>query len=269
MKSDVKLKNIANAIRQRIIRAVSKSKSSHVGSALSAVDILTALYFRVMKISPTNVCDRDRDRFIISKGHACSALYATLAEKGFFHYKALEKFYANDGLPGHATLNCLPAVEASTGSLGHGLPIGVGIALGARIDKRNYRTFVLLGDGECDEGSVWEAVLFAGNAELDSLVAIVDYNKLQSFGYTKDVLDLEPFAKKWDSFGWSVVEVDGHDVDKLADILAKVPFTNGKPSVVIAHTVKGKGVSFMEDKLEWHYKSPNPEQEKKALEELG
>ena len=259
----------AKEVRRNIIRMVTRGKSSHVGTALSAVEILVALYFSALRIDPKNPSDKNRDRFIMSKGHGCSALYAVLAEKGFFPEPLLGKFYLDDGIPGHATLNCLPGIEASTGSLGHGLSLGLGLALAARMDKRSYRTFVLMGDGECDEGSVWEGAMLAGHLKLDNLVAIVDYNKLQSFGYTKEVLDLEPFSKKWESFGWTAIEVDGHDIEALCDAFSKIPFKARKPSVVIAHTIKGEGVSFMENRLEWHYKSPNPEQEKQALEELA
>lgn len=258
----------AKEARKSIVRMVSAGRSSHAGTALSSVDILVALYFSAMRIDPAKPDDPDRDRFIMSKGHGCSALYAVLAEKGFFPKERLSQFYLDGGIPGHATLGCLPGVEASTGSLGHGLSLGVGLAMAAKIDKRPYRTFVLMGDGECDEGSVWEAAMLAGHMKLGNLVAIVDYNKLQSFGYTKDVIDLEPFAKKWESFGWSAVEVDGHDLDALCKILAKIPLRKGKPTAIIAHTTKGKGVSYMENRLEWHYKSPSPEQEKQALEEL-
>ena len=259
---------IAKEVRRKIIRMVTTGKSSHAGTALSSVEILVALYFSAMKINPEKPDEENRDRFIMSKGHGCSALYAVLSEKGFFPEAELESFYLDDGIPGHGTLKCLPGVEASTGSLGHGLSLGAGMALAAKMNNLSYRTFVLMGDGECDEGSVWEAAMFAGHMKLDNLVVIVDYNKLQSFGYTKEVLDLEPFIEKWKSFGWGAIEVDGHSVDKLCKALEKIPLERGKPTAIIAHTIKGKGVSFMENKLEWHYKSPTPEQEKQALEEL-
>lgn len=263
------LKGRSRNIRRKIINMVSDSNSSHVGAALSAVDILSALYFSALRIDPKSPCEPGRDRFIMSKGHACSALYAALAEAGFMGGDELGKFYTDGGsLPGHATLKCAPGVEASTGSLGHGLSIGAGLALGSSMDGNGGRVFVLLGDGECNEGSVWEAAMFAGSRKLDNLVAIIDYNKLQAFGYTKDVLDLEPLASKWESFGWAAREADGHDPDALAKLFHSVPFEKGRPSLVIAHTVKGKGVSFMENRLEWHYKSPSPEQRMKALEEL-
>lgn len=260
-------------IRKKIIRMAHHSQSSHSGSALSAVDILTVLYFKILHLDPSNALLKTRDRFILSKGHACMALYATLAQRGFFPDSFLDKFYVNDGaLFGHPVLHTAPGIEASTGSLGHGLSLGVGIATALKFDAGNSkpsRVFVLLGDGECDEGSVWEAALFAPQAKLDNLIAIVDYNKIQSFGRTADVVDLEPFAKKWESFGWAVKEVDGHDPQALAAVLGSVPFEKNKPSLVLAHTVKGKGVSFMEDKLEWHYKSPNSDQAEIALAELN
>jgi transketolase len=262
------LQPTAREIRKKIVRMATSGKSSHIGTALSTVEILASLYFKTMRINPLEPQDPSRDRFIMSKGHGCLALYAALAERGFFPADKLSAFYLDGGIPGHATRDCLPGVEASTGSLGHGLPIGVGMALAAKMDSRHYRTFVLLGDGECDEGSVWEAAMLAGHKKLDNLIAIIDYNKLQSFGYTKEVMDLEPLSAKWESFGWAASEVDGHDLEALDGLFGKLPFSPGKPSVVIAHTVKGKGVSFMENRIEWHYKSPNAEQEKMALEEL-
>lgn len=262
------LQEIAKEARRKVVRMATSGKASHSGTALSSVDILVALYFSAMRIDPAKPNGKDRDRFIMSKGHGCSALYAVLAERGFFPESELSKFYKDGGLPGHSSMHCVPGVEASTGSLGHGLPLGVGISLAGKLDRADYRTFVLLGDGECDEGSVWEAAMLAGHKKLDNLVAVVDYNKIQSFGFTKEVIDLEPFANKWRSFGWAVKEVDGHDLDALSSALKTIPFEAGKPSVIIAHTVKGKGVSYMENKLEWHYKNPDAEQEKKALEEL-
>jgi transketolase len=211
----------------------------------------------------------DRDRFVLSKGHGCAALYAVLAERGFFPLEWLDTFCQNGSrLPGHATHAYLPGVEVSTGSLGHGLSIACGIALAAKRDGKTYRVFALLSDGECDEGSTWEAVLFASHHRLDNLIAIVDYNKIQSLGRVEEVINLEPFAEKWRSFGWAVREVDGHDVLEIEETLTQVPFEAGRPSCVIAHTVKGKGVSFMEDKLLWHYRSPQGEEFEAALAEL-
>lgn len=246
-----------------------KSNSSHIGSALSCVDILTVLYFHTLKISQTNPLDKNRDKFILSKGHAVSALYATLSERGFFDNSILEKYCADGSiLPGHSTKSCVPGVEVSTGSLGHGLPMGVGMAVACKYDNLKYGIFVLLSDGECDEGSIWEAALFAAHHKLDNLIAIVDYNKIQAFGLTKEVLNLEPFADKWKAFGWEVREVDGHNFGEIIAALKKVPFRKNKPSMIIAHTIKGKGISFMENKLLWHYRAPNQEELEAALKEL-
>lgn len=263
------LTRLAVEIRRDIVEMFASSAVSHIGSALSIVEILTALYFHVLRVSPEKTQFRSRDRFILSKGHACAALYATLAHRGFFD-RGLLKTYCSEGseLPGHVTLHTVPGVEVTTGSLGHGLSIGAGMSLASKHDGLDCRVFVLLSDGECDEGSTWEAALFASHQKLDNMVAIVDYNKLQSFGRVREVLELEPFADKWRAFGWGVREVDGHDLSEIIRVLEDTPFERNKPSAIIAHTVKGKGVSFMEDKLEWHYKSPTPEQAGMALKEL-
>jgi transketolase len=246
------------------------ARASHVGTCFSIVDILAVLYGRVMRVDPANPDWGDRDRFVLSKGHGAAAVYATLAERDFFPLDWL-RTYCQDGsrLVGHLTHHDVPGVEVSTGSLGHGLPIGCGMALAGRGDARPYRVFVLLSDGECDEGSVWEAALFAPHHRLDNLVAIIDYNKIQSFGTVKQVLDLEPFAAKWCAFGWSVREVDGHDFRQLESHLRAVPWEPGKPTLLLAHTVKGQGVSFMRDQLMWHYKPPEDAQLAQALAELG
>jgi transketolase len=264
-----KYRNLAVAIRAHALRMTHKANASHVGSCLSIADILAVLYGSVLRISPSLLDWPDRDRFILSKGHAAAAVYAALAECGFFPKEWLDTF-CQDGskLAGHITYG-VPGVEVSTGSLGHGLSIGCGMALAAKRDRRPYRVFVLLSDGECDEGSTWEAALFAPHHHLDNLIAIVDYNKIQSFGTVKEVLDLEPLADKWCAFRWAVREIDGHDYEQIEDALTSVPFEPGKPSCIIAHTVKGKGVSFMENQLAWHYKSPNEEQLRQALAELG
>jgi len=260
---------ISNNIRKKILKMIFTSQASHIGSALSCVDILTVLYFKILAIDPKNPWLENRDRFILSKGHAVAALYATLAERGFFNKKLLKSYCANgSNLPGHASRNCVAGVEVSTGSLGHGLAIANGIALAGKRDKKNYRVFVLLSDGECDEGSTWEAILFAGHHKLDNLVAIVDYNKWQAFGRTNEVLNLEPFTKKWKDFGWSAKEINGHNFQEIFKSLGKIPFQKNKPSVLIAHTIKAKGLSFMEDKLESHYRSPSEEEYKKAIKEL-
>ncbi len=260
------LRKISIDIRRSVVRMHTRANSSHVGSALSCVDILVALFFEIMKSKQK--CGNG-DRFILSKGHAVSALYATLAKSGFYSERLLEEYCVDGGrLPGHAKANCVAGIEVSTGSLGHGLSIGLGMALAARHDKYDYRIFVLLSDGECDEGSIWEAALFASHHKLDNVVGIVDYNKLQAFGRTNEVLNLEPLADKWRAFGWSVKEIDGHDFGQILCTLESVPFAKDRPSVVIAHTIKGKGVSFMEDQLAWHYKSPNQSELQTALREL-
>lgn len=242
------------------------SYSSHVGTCLSIADILYLLYFKVMNIDPADPKNGDRDKFILSKAHGSAALYATLAERGFFPKSYLDKFYIDGGiLPGHQIIDVVPGVEISAGSLGHGLSIGAGMAIANRNNRNPGRIFVLLGDGECNEGSVWEAIMLASTLKLSNLTAIVDYNKLQSFGRTNEVINQQNMAERWRSFGWEAHEVDGHDLGELEKIFAMEQ--NG-PKVVIAHTVKGKGVSFMEDRLEWHYKSPNDEQYAQAIKEL-
>jgi transketolase len=259
---------LARQIRRHVLRMVHKSRASHVGSCLSIADILAVLYGEVLRVKPAQPDWADRDRFVLSKGHAAAALYATLAERGFFPLEWLDT-YCEDGsrLAGHVVHKGVPGVEVSTGSLGHGLPIAVGMALAAKRARADYRVFALLSDGECDEGSNWEAALFAPHHGLSNLVAVVDYNRIQSFGRTAEVLCLEPFADKWRAFGWRVEEVDGHDVRALAAILSQRR-AEGPPTVVIAHTLKGKGVSFMEDRLLWHYRSPDATELERALAEL-
>lgn len=259
----------AATIRAHALRMAHSAKASHIGSSLSVADILSVLYTRVLRIEPARADWPERDRLVVSKGHCAAILYATLAERKFFPVEWLAH-YCEDGSPllGHVSHH-VPGVEVSTGSLGHGLPIGCGMALAAKRERRRHRVFVILSDGELDEGSTWEAILFAAHHQLDNLVAIVDYNKFQSFGRVKDVLDLDPLPLKWEAFNWSTVEVDGHDLAQLENTLNRVPFESGKPSAVIAHTIKGKGVSFMEGRLEWHYKSPDSDQLERALHELG
>lgn len=258
------------AIRRDIVTIAHRAKSGHIGPALSIVDILTVLYFHHLRINPGNPVDPGRDRFILSKGHGCAALYVTLAHRGFFPVELLAT-YLQDGstLAGHPSSRTVPGVEASTGSLGHGLSIGAGMALAAKRDGNAYRTFVLISDGECDEGSTWEAVLAASHWKLPSLTCIVDYNKIQSFGRVRDVMELEPFADKWRAFGWHVQEADGHDHAALLSTIAAADREEERPSVIIAYTVKGKGVSFMEDTVDWHYLSPTDAQRDRALQELS
>lgn len=262
-------KRIAKEIRKKIVKMIFNSQTSHIGSALSCVDILTVLYFDILAINPEKPQDPGRDRFVLSKGHAVSALYATLALRGFFPEEVLEEYCIDGGrLSGHSTMGSVPGAEVSTGSLGHGLPMGIGIALAAKHDGNKYRVFILLSDGECDEGSTWEGAMFASHHKLDNLVAIIDYNKLQAFGRIKEVVNLEPLRDKWVAFGWAVKEIDGHNFTQIEEALHKTPFEKNKPSMVIAHTIKGKGVSFMENQIAWHYKSPNKEQLEVALKEL-
>ena len=263
------LKEFAAKLRIRAIQMTHRAKSAHIGGSLSMADILAALYGKILRVNPQEPSWPDRDRFILSKGHSCAALYAALAERGFFPEEWLESFYQNGGsLAGHVTHTGVPGIELSTGSLGHGLSVACGMALNAKRDGKAYRVFALLSDGECDEGSTWEAALFAPHHRLDNVIAIVDYNKIQSLGHVKDVLDLEPLGKKWETFGWAVQEIDGHDMEQITSALKSVPFKSNKPSCVIAHTVKGKGVSFMEDKLLWHYRNPSAEDVQKALAEI-
>jgi transketolase len=261
-------KELAKRIRRHALQMVHAAKASHIGSCLSAADILAVLYVKVLRVDPARPDWPDRDRFIFSKGHAAAALYAVLAEQGFFPLEWLES-YCQDGSPllGHATAT-VPGVDLSTGSLGHGLPVACGMALAARRKRLPQRVFCLMSDGECDEGSVWEAALFAPHHNLDNLVTIIDHNKLQGFGDVKDVLKLEPLAAKWQAFRWSVREIDGHDVPALEQTLSAVPFEPGRPSMIVAHTIKGKGVSYMENRLAWHYKMPDAAQLQQALGEV-
>jgi transketolase len=264
------LRALAARIRLRTLSMVQRAGSSHVGANFSMVELLAVLYGRVLRVDPGRPDWAERDRFILSKGHACAALYVALAERGFFPHSWLDDFCQNGSrLAGHATHSGVPGVEVSTGSLGHGLSIGVGMAFAARLDGRSHRTVVLLSDGECDEGSTWEAALFGGHHHLAHLVAIVDYNKIQSLGSTEEVLELAPFADKWRAFGWAVAEIDGHDTAAIEQTLAGVPIQPERPTCVIAHTVKGKGVSFMEGALLWHYRSPQGEEFEAARRELG
>jgi len=257
----------ARAIRAKIVRMAHAGKTPHVASALSCADVMAALYFSVLRIDPAAPQDEARDRFILSKGHGCMALYAVLAERGFFPEDVLEE-YARDGgrLAEHPAPRCVPGIEVATGSLGHGLPLGAGLALAAKIREQSYRVFVVLSDAECAEGSVWEAALFARARGLDNLVAVVDYNKYSAMGPTSPYL--EPLAEKWRAFGWSCVEIDGHSANSIVATLSRVPLEASQPSAVIAHTVKGKGVSFMENDLEWHYRTPNDNDLKRALDEI-
>ena len=261
-------KKLSCLIRHYALKMVCNARASHIGSALSIADIVAVLYAQVLHIDPSQPLLPERDRFILSKGHACVAVYAALANRGFFPVSDLETYgQDHSSLMNHIS-HKVPGVDFSTGSLGHGLPFGVGKALAAKRQKASWRVFVQLSDGEMDEGSNWEALMFATHHKLDNLVAIIDYNKLQSLTTVADTLGLEPLCAKLQAFGWSVQEVNGHDHEQLSQALTTVPWEAGKPSILIAHTTKGKGVSFMENKVEWHYKSPNVEQLSLAVAEL-
>lgn len=259
---------LARRIRQHAVQMTNRGQSSHIGSCLSIADIVAVLYGHTMSVFPSNPTDPQRDRFILSKGHAGAAVYAALAECGFFEVELLLSHCANgSSLSGHISHVGVPGVELSTGSLGHGLGVGAGMALVMSQRETGRRVFTLLSDGECNEGSVWEAALFASHNGLANLTAIVDYNKLQSLRSTSETLELEPFTDKWCSFGWNVIEVDGHNHDDLKSSLASS--SESLPTVIIAHTVKGKGVSFMEDAVLWHYRSPQGDEYTRALRELA
>jgi transketolase len=254
-------------LRRAILQVVRSARRGHVASAFSVVEILRVLYDDILSVDPAHPLRHDRDRFILSKGHGCLALYVQLAERGFFPREALATFCEEDSLlGGHPQAGKVPGVEASTGSLGHGLPVGVGIALHGKLTGRDFRTVVLLGDGECDEGSVWEAALCAAKHRLERLTVLVDYNKMQSYAATAEVLDLEPLAAKWRSFNFAVREVDGHDVRALRRVLRAAPFAAGRPSAVICHTVKGRGIARCEMNAHWHHKSRISDDEIDGLE---
>ena len=253
-------------LRKTVVDVVRYSRRGHVPSAFSLMEILRVLYDDVLRYDPGNPQWHRRDRCILSKGHGCLALYVILAEKGFFPRSELWRFCASQGiLGGHPEARKIPGIEASTGSLGHGFPIGIGFALNARFEKSDHRVFVIIGDGEADEGSNWEAAMCAGKHKLANLAVIVDYNKCQSYDYTAKVQDLEPFADKWAAFGFSVTEVDGHDVDALRRVFAGLPLHPDKPSAIICHTVKGRGVASIENDLSWHHKSKISDEQLSSL----
>lgn len=260
---------LARAIRARIVRMSHDGRAPHLGSCLSCVDILVAVYGQ-LRIDPSCVGEETRDRFLLSKGHAAAALYATLAYFGFFPKELLDTFNQDGGvLAEQPSPGCVPGVEVATGSLGHGLSLGAGMALAARVRGLGYRVVSLLSDGECNEGSVWEAAMFAAAQRLDTVMAIVDYNRWQATARSDEVMQLAPLVEKWRAFGWSAREIDGHDIAGLGAALRAFPDGSGKPVVLIAHTIKGRGVSFMEDDNNWHYRIPNDDELAKALAELG
>jgi len=262
-------RTLAKDIRVQALHMVHRARASHIGSALSICDIVAVLYGRVLYVDPKQPTLGDRDRFILSKGHACVAVYAALAECGFIEREDLLSYGQDHSALMNHISHKVAGVEFSTGSLGHGLPFGVGKAITTMRRNQSWRTFVLLSDGELGEGSNWEAMMFAAHHKLDKLVAIIDYNKLQSLTTVDKTLRMEPLFDKAQAFGWSVREVDGHDHDALENLLSRVPWETGKPSFLIAHTTKGKGVSFMENSVDWHYKSPSAEQLAQALMELN
>jgi len=248
-------------LRRLAVRALDKGERGHIGSTMSLVEILRVLYDDVLRFRPEDPEWIGRDRMILSKGHGCIALYIMLADKGFFPLQSLDTFCHRDSiLGGHPEAAKIPGVEASTGALGHGLPIGVGMALAARILKRETRTFVVLGDGEINEGSIWEAAMCAGKHRLSLLTAIIDYNKIQSAGPTREIQDLEPLVDKWRAFGFCVAEVDGHDVGELKRTFNQLPLDRDRPSAIICHTVKGKGIPFAEHDPNWHHKAKLPQE---------
>jgi len=267
--SITEMEAVAKRLRRHIITMTGQAGSGHPGGSLSAVEIVTALYFRLLRHKPLDPEWSDRDRFILSKGHAAPLLYATLAECGYFPVDELTTLRQLDSrLQGHTDRTVTPGVEMSAGALGQGLSFAIGVALAGRLNLQSYRVHVLLGDGECDEGQVWEAAMAAAHFKVDNLVAIVDNNGQQIGGWNRDVMNLDPFNKKWQAFGWHVIEVNGHDLTQLIDAFDQAKLIKGQPSVIIAHTIKGKGVSFMENNPDFHGKAPNTEQVEIALREL-
>jgi transketolase len=267
--STAELKEMAKKLRRHVITMIATAGSGHPGGSLSAADIITALYFKLLRYNPENPRWSDRDRFILSKGHAAPILYAALAEAGYFPVAELATLRKLDSrLQGHADSKFTPGVEMSAGSLGMGLSFAIGVALAARLDSKTYRTYVLLSDGECEEGQTWEAALSAAHFELDKLTAIVDNNGIQLSGRTCDIMNLEPFARKWQAFGWHTIDIDGHDFDQILSACQRAEKTRNKPAVIIARTIKGKGVSFMENNVAFHGKAPTWEETERALKEL-
>lgn len=267
--TDEQLKSIAFKLRLKAVEMVYHAKTGHCAPSMSIAEILSVLYFHELRLDPSQPKWKDRDRFILSKGHACPIYYAALAERGFFPKEDLLEYRAlNSKLQGHPDMRKCPGVDMTTGSLGNGIAAGLGMALIGKKDKKNYRIFVVTGDGELQEGIVWESVLYAGNAHLDNLIAIVDANGLQSGGYVSDIQDLSELSEKFSAFGWNVQQVDGHSVEELKTAIEKTKETIGSPSVIIAKTIKGKGISYMENQYQWHMKAPNDEQYAIAVNEL-
>jgi transketolase len=268
--SIAELETIARRLRGKVVELSHKAGTPHLASSLSVVDILVAAYWGVLSIDPRNPMAPDRDRFILSKGHAISALYAALAMRNFFPESELTTFaVAGSRMPEQPAPHCMPGVELATGSLGHGLPVGLGMAVAARINQTPYRVFVTVSDGECNEGSVWEAAMLAPALKLDNLVVVVDYNKWQATGRSNETMSLAPLKEKWEAFGWDAHNCDGHNIGALIKLMKKAPSGSGKPLAIVADTVKGKGVSFMQDDNNWHYRSPDEKELALAFIELG
>ena len=264
-----KYSKFATRVRVHCLQMTCRGKSGHIGSMLSMADLLAVLYLKILRVDPKNHKNPNRDRFILSKGHAGAAVYATLAELGFFPMEWLDTYYLDNGkLSGHIS-HLVPGVEFSTGSLGHGLPVAVGMALAAKQSGQKHRVFCLMSDGDCNEGSTWEAIMFAAQHKLDNLTVVVDYNRVQALGKTKDVIEMEPFAKKLEAFGWAVKKVAGHDYRDIENGLSKLPLEKGKPFWVLARTIKGYPISWMMDTVSCHYKVVNKEEMVAALKELG
>lgn len=265
------LDHIASVLRARIIETSSKTSTPHLGSCLSCVDLLVAVYFSVLNIDPKNPKDPKRDRFILSKGHAAPALFQILAMRGFYPESWLEN-YGQDGsvFAEHPpTPDHLNGIEAATGSLGHGLPLGLGMSLSARIKNLSYNVFAILSDGECNEGSVWEAAMLAAAQKVSNLHVMIDFNKWQATGRSQEVMALDPLVDKWRAFGWRALEVDGHNIKEIIEALENKPAGDNRPTAIIAHTIKGRGVSFMEDDNNWHYRIPTEDEVRRSKEELG
>jgi len=268
--SDEDLAAVCKRLRRDIVTMIGKAGSGHPGGSLSAVEIVVTLYWKVLHHKPADPAWPDRDRFILSKGHAAPVIYAALAECGYFPKSELDTLRKIDShLQGHADRTSTPGVEMSSGSLGQGLSFAVGAALAGRLDSQSWHVYALLSDGECDEGQTWEAAMSAAMFKVDNLTAIVDKNSIQLSGFTKDIMKLDPLNKKFESFGWHVIEIDGHDLKQVLDAIERARTVKGRPTVIIAHTVKGKGVSFMENNVDFHGKAPNPEQLEQALKELA
>ncbi|GAA0086977.1 transketolase [Clostridium sp. CTA-7] len=270
IKNIEELKSVAKTVRGDIVSMLTESASGHPGGSLSAADILTTLFFGEMNIDPENPKDENRDRFVLSKGHAAPVLYSVLARKGYFpveELKTLRKIGSR--LQGHPSMKCLPGIDMSTGSLGQGISASVGMALAGKIDKKDYRVYTLLGDGELEEGQVWEAAMSAAHYKLDNLTAFVDFNGLQIDGDITKVMNPSPIDKKFEAFGWNVLVIDGHNIEEIIDAIDKAKNCKGKPTAVICNTIKGKGVSFMENQAAWHGTAPSKEQCEQALAEIG